>query len=139
MEFRPALIHDSEIPLYRQLFEQIASKIRSGELARGERLPATRELAGLLGLNRTTVSAAYALLDHMIGVDEREAQPHPQAPAHCGFSGAGQADECDRHARLATLARQRAALRSVIIFGVMKTSISVLLTERVRVRNRAPR
>jgi len=63
MEFRPALIHDSEIPLYRQLFEQIASKIRSGELSRGERLPATRELAGLLGLNRTTVSAAYELLE----------------------------------------------------------------------------
>src|SRR5580658_9541666 len=53
----------SEIPLYRQLFEQIASKIRSGELARGERLPATRELAGQLGLNRTTVSAAYEMLE----------------------------------------------------------------------------
>jgi 2-aminoadipate transaminase len=63
MDFRPALTHDSEIPLYRQLFDQIASKIRSGELARGERLPATRELAGRLGLNRTTVSAAYELLE----------------------------------------------------------------------------
>ncbi len=29
----------------------------------GEKLPATRELAGLLGLNRTTVSAAYAVLE----------------------------------------------------------------------------
>src|ERR1051325_4020284 len=63
MDFRPALIHDSEVPLYRQLFEQIAAKTRSGELGRGERLPATRELAGLLGLNRTTVSAAYELLE----------------------------------------------------------------------------
>jgi 2-aminoadipate transaminase len=63
MDFRPALTHDSEIPLYRQLFEQIAAKIRSGALTRGERLPATRELAGLLGLNRTTVSAAYELLE----------------------------------------------------------------------------
>src|SRR5690242_9925899 len=49
MDFRPALIHDSDVPLYRQLFEQIAARIRSGELGRGERLPATRELAGLLG------------------------------------------------------------------------------------------
>ena len=32
-------------------------------LTRGERLPATRELAGLLGLNRTTVSAAYEMLE----------------------------------------------------------------------------
>lgn len=63
MEFRPAPIHDSEVPLYRQVFDQIAAKIRSGELARGERLPATRELAGQLGLNRTTVSAAYEMLE----------------------------------------------------------------------------
>ena len=63
MDFAPNLEHDSGIPLYRQLFEQFAAKIRSGELACGERLPATRELAGLLGLNRTTVSAAYELLE----------------------------------------------------------------------------
>jgi 2-aminoadipate transaminase len=63
MEFTPALDHDGEIPLYRQLYEQIALKIRSGAWARGERLPATRELAGLLGLNRTTVSAAYEILE----------------------------------------------------------------------------
>src|SRR5689334_329911 len=63
MDFRPTLSHDSEIPLYRQLFEQIAARIRSGLMGRGERLPATRELAGLLGLNRTTVSAAYAMLE----------------------------------------------------------------------------
>jgi 2-aminoadipate transaminase len=63
MEFTPTLSHESEVPLYRQLYEQIALRIRSGELARGERLPATRELAGLLGLNRTTVSAAYDALE----------------------------------------------------------------------------
>ncbi len=53
----------SEIPLYRQVFEHLALQIRSGELARGERLLPTRELAGQLGLNRTTVSAAYELLE----------------------------------------------------------------------------
>src|SRR3954466_8861640 len=63
MDFRPSLNHDSEAPLYRQLYEQIAARIRSGQMGRGDRLPATRELAGLLGLNRTTVSAAYALLE----------------------------------------------------------------------------
>ena len=61
--FRPILHNDSQVPLYRQLFEQIAARIRSGEMARGERLPATRELAGLLGINRTTVSAAYDILE----------------------------------------------------------------------------
>jgi len=63
MEFQPNLRHDSPIPLYRQLYEDIAGRIRSGELENGVRLPATRELAGLLGLNRTTVSAAYDLLE----------------------------------------------------------------------------
>jgi len=63
MEFKPILDHQAEAPLYRQLFDQIAGQIRSGQLSRGERLPATRELAGLLGLNRTTVSAAYEMLE----------------------------------------------------------------------------
>src|SRR5437762_9158853 len=63
MEFTPKLDHEAEAPLYRQLFDQFAREIRSGQLARGERLPATRELAGLLGLNRTTISAAYSILE----------------------------------------------------------------------------
>jgi 2-aminoadipate transaminase len=63
MDLRPDLRADSPIPLYRQLYEYVASRIRSGELAVGEKLPPTRELAGLLGLNRTTVSAAYEILE----------------------------------------------------------------------------
>jgi 2-aminoadipate transaminase len=53
----------SEIPIYRQLYLQIEDLIESGRLAKGSRLPATRELAGELGLNRTTISAAYELLE----------------------------------------------------------------------------
>ena len=53
----------AETPLYRQLHAKIKSAILSRELGQGERLPPTRELAGLLGLNRTTVSAAYELLE----------------------------------------------------------------------------
>ncbi len=52
----------SDVPLYRQLYDRLHSAITSGSMRNGERLPATRELAGLLGLNRTTVSAAYELL-----------------------------------------------------------------------------
>ena len=62
MDFRPELRSNSAVPLYRQLYEQISSRIRSGEIVPGQKLPPTRELAGLLGLNRTTVSAAYELL-----------------------------------------------------------------------------
>ncbi|MCY1307505.1 hypothetical protein D9M70_574310 [compost metagenome] len=91
-----------------------------------------------LAIEKITDRAADALLDHMIGVDEGSVQPSAQPPAHCGLSGAGQPDKCDRHAVAATPARQRAALRSVIIFGVIKTSISVLLATRSRLRNNAP-
>jgi 2-aminoadipate transaminase len=50
-------------PLFRQLHAQMKELIESGTFAKGSRLPATRELAGQIGLNRTTVSAAYALLE----------------------------------------------------------------------------
>jgi len=50
-------------PLFRQLYAQMKELIESGALSQGSRLPATRELAGQIGLNRTTVSAAYALLE----------------------------------------------------------------------------
>jgi len=50
-------------PLYRQLSFKIHDLIDSGVLRSGDRLPATRELAGQIGLNRTTVSAAYELLE----------------------------------------------------------------------------
>src|SRR6266852_4834394 len=53
----------SDVPLYRQLHEHIKSAIVTGRMVRGERLPATRELAGSLGLNHTTVAAAYELLE----------------------------------------------------------------------------
>ncbi|HWR53709.1 MAG TPA: PLP-dependent aminotransferase family protein [Bryobacteraceae bacterium] len=53
----------SNVPLYRQLYGSIRSAIVDGILRHGERIPATRELAGLLGLNRTTISAAYDLLE----------------------------------------------------------------------------
>ncbi len=60
---RPQLDEHSNVPIYRQLYLQIRHQIENKELGEGDRLPATRELAGLLGLNRTTVSAAYELLE----------------------------------------------------------------------------
>lgn len=63
MVFNPQLDPQSEVPLYQQLHEYFTGLIRSGSLKPGNRIPATRELAGLLGLNRTTVSAAYERLE----------------------------------------------------------------------------
>lgn len=46
-------------PLFRQIAGQLRDGIRSGRLAIGTRLPAERLLARALGVNRTTVLAAY--------------------------------------------------------------------------------
>ncbi len=51
------------MPLYKQLAGCFADLVSTEGLRAGERLPTTRELAGRLGLNRTTVSAAYSLLE----------------------------------------------------------------------------
>lgn len=63
MQLRPDLDSTSEIPIYRQLGGYVQRLISGGDLQPGDRLPPTRELAGQLGLNRTTVSAAYEWLE----------------------------------------------------------------------------
>jgi 2-aminoadipate transaminase len=50
--------------LYRQLYVWLKDSIERGVLKVGERLPSTREVAGLSGLNRTTISAAFELLEN---------------------------------------------------------------------------
>jgi DNA-binding transcriptional regulator YhcF (GntR family) len=54
---------ESDEPLYRQLYLALRSQILAGERVDGDRIPATRELCASLGINRTTVSAAYELLE----------------------------------------------------------------------------
>ena len=63
MEIRPNLDPQSGVPIYRQLGSYLQRLIETGDLRSGDRLPPTRELAGQLGLNRTTISAAYELLE----------------------------------------------------------------------------
>jgi DNA-binding transcriptional regulator YhcF (GntR family) len=46
-------------PLFLQLADAIADDIRRGRLRPDDPLPGSRELAGLLGLNRNTIVAAY--------------------------------------------------------------------------------
>jgi DNA-binding transcriptional MocR family regulator len=53
------LDRDSDTPVYQQIVAQIRAWIASGELTPGEKLPASRELAEILGVNRNTVASAY--------------------------------------------------------------------------------
>jgi len=56
------LSRESHTPLYTQIVMQVRDMISRGVLRVGDRLPANRELAKSLGVNRTTVSTAYAEL-----------------------------------------------------------------------------
>lgn len=57
------LDRDSATPLYQQIQRHVAYLIQEGVLAPHTRLPATRSLASDLGVNRITVSNAYAELE----------------------------------------------------------------------------
>lgn len=56
------LDRDSHVPLYAQITAQVRRMISSDTLKVGDRLPPNRELAQMLGVNRTTVTTAYAEL-----------------------------------------------------------------------------
>lgn len=58
-----ALDHASGVPLYQQLFDRIAERIRSGAFPAGFRLPPSRSLATELGTHRNTVVRAYTELE----------------------------------------------------------------------------
>jgi 2-aminoadipate transaminase len=54
---------ESHVPLYIQLRDQLRALVHAGDLRPGDRIPASRELATMLGVHRTTVANAYAELE----------------------------------------------------------------------------
>lgn len=63
----------SQIPIYRQIRDQIVMGIASGTLPPGERLPTIRALAEEAGINMMTVNKAYQMLkqEGYIAADRR--------------------------------------------------------------------
>jgi DNA-binding transcriptional MocR family regulator len=57
------LNRETGIPLYLQIAAQVRGMVARGTLKVGDRLPPNRELAKTLGVNRTTVTTAYAELE----------------------------------------------------------------------------
>jgi GntR family transcriptional regulator / MocR family aminotransferase len=60
---RLPLDRQSRQPLYQQVADHFRNGILSGSLSTGTRLPATRQLAQDLGVNRITIENAYAELE----------------------------------------------------------------------------
>lgn len=54
-----ALDQASATPMHRQIYCQIAAAIRDGAIPNGTRLPSSRMMAGILGVSRNTVLAAF--------------------------------------------------------------------------------
>ncbi len=54
---------NSDVPIYRQLVDQVHRLAASGRLSRGERLPSVRTLAEELAVNPMTISKAYSILE----------------------------------------------------------------------------
>jgi GntR family transcriptional regulator len=54
----------SGMPFYRQIVDQMADLIRSGQLAPGTQLPSVRDLAGQLLVSLITVRRAYSDLEN---------------------------------------------------------------------------
>ena len=88
---------ESHIPLYVQLRDQLRALVHSGELRSGDRIPASRELAGQLGVHRTTVANAYAELEseglisghvgrgtYICGAPVKQFSPPPRANGNGG-------------------------------------------------------
>ena len=53
---------NSKVPLYMQLYESLRTQIVTGALRQGQRLPASRTLAGELRISRNMIGKAFELL-----------------------------------------------------------------------------
>ena len=107
LELPLAADRDGPEPLTSQLSGQLRDAMADGGLATGERLPSTRTLAGLLGVSRTVVTAAYAQLfaEGWVegrhgsgtfvadGAPGRPAKPGQQEPVLAPGAGRGTRDE----------------------------------------------
>src|ERR1044071_3285709 len=60
---RIPLDRQADIPLYQQIESYLRQAILSGNLSANMRLPAARQLAQDLGINRSTVENAYSALE----------------------------------------------------------------------------
>lgn len=80
----------SEVPIYKQLADQLVEGIASGKLSSGQPLPSVRALAADLGINLHTVNKAYQMLkqDGFLEIHRKQGvivQPGTLPTADAGF------------------------------------------------------
>ena len=60
MAFEISIVTGSDVPIYRQIVDQVCRAIATGQLESGEQLPSARALAEQLVINPNTVRRTYA-------------------------------------------------------------------------------
>ena len=63
MELKLSVLNTSDVPIYQQLYDQIAAQIIRGELAGGCSLPPIRTVASELGISVITIKRAWEELE----------------------------------------------------------------------------
>ena len=53
---------DSDVPIYRQIADQIRALVARRLLSKGDELPSVRRLGTMIGVNQNTVARAYRIL-----------------------------------------------------------------------------
>ena len=113
---------DGEKTIYRQLWQELAGRIRAGKLPDGTRLPAVRELANELGVASGTVKRAYDELE--------KAGLLTKAPGRGSFVSYQPPGTQER--RTAAQQQTDALLQSMQELGLSVPEMKRLLTERLR-------
>ena len=75
----------SDVPVYRQLMEQVRFSIAGGQLEPGDELPSTRALSAELGVNPMTISKAYSYLERDGVLERRPGRPLAVKPFDRGL------------------------------------------------------
>ena len=65
----------SDVPVYRQLMDQVRYAIAGGKLKPGDELPSTRALSSELEVNPMTISKAYSYLERDGILERRPGRP----------------------------------------------------------------
>lgn len=85
---RIRLDRKSGVPAFRQIVDQVSSRIASGAIAPGARLPTERELAAALKVARGTVTRAYEELERTGAIEVLQGRgSFARAPAPAGTGG----------------------------------------------------
>lgn len=113
----------SNIPIYRQIVDQVRHAIATGDLKEGEPLPSVRALASRLVINHNTVAKAYTQL-----VQEGIANAHPGRGLFAA-SIRNIYSDAERHRRLEEAFER--FLSEVLTLGFTKAELSRYLQEKI--------